>query len=109
METCADRLDVDEIREAYELAVEAHAGQRWTLGEEYAFHTVEVATILARQRVTSQRAMVSRGLRGVGSRGTQGEPGTQVPSHGGSRMNTTFGELHSAEDTRDKARRVVGL
>ena len=46
MEAYADRLDVDEIREAYEFAVEAHAGQRRASGEEYVSHTVEVATIV---------------------------------------------------------------
>ncbi|MDP2957786.1 MAG: HD domain-containing protein [Longimicrobiales bacterium] len=46
MEAYADRLDVDKIREAYEFAVEAHAGQRRASGEEYVSHTVEVATIV---------------------------------------------------------------
>ncbi|HSW28740.1 MAG TPA: HD domain-containing protein, partial [Longimicrobiales bacterium] len=53
MEAYADRLDVDKIREAYELAVEAHAGQRRASGEEYVSHTVEVATILATLRLDS--------------------------------------------------------
>jgi GTP pyrophosphokinase len=44
-------LDVDKIREAYDLAVEAHSGQRRTSGEEYVTHTVEVATILATLRL----------------------------------------------------------
>jgi GTP pyrophosphokinase len=51
MEVYADRLDVDAIRRAYELAVEAHAGQRRASGEEYVNHTVEVATILAGLRL----------------------------------------------------------
>ncbi|MEQ9398205.1 MAG: bifunctional (p)ppGpp synthetase/guanosine-3',5'-bis(diphosphate) 3'-pyrophosphohydrolase [Longimicrobiales bacterium] len=53
MEAYADRLDVDKVREAYELAVEAHAGQRRASGEEYVTHTVEVATILAGLRLDS--------------------------------------------------------
>jgi len=53
MEAYADRLDVDKIREAYEAAVEAHAGQRRASGEEYVSHTVEVATILATLRLDS--------------------------------------------------------
>ena len=51
MEGYADRLDVEQIREAYELAVEAHAGQRRASGEEFVNHTVEVATILATLRL----------------------------------------------------------
>ncbi len=51
LEAYADRLDVDLIRRAYELAVEAHAGQRRASGEEYVSHTVEVATILASLRL----------------------------------------------------------
>lgn len=47
MEAYADRLDVDAVRAAYELAVEAHAGQSRASGESYVTHTVEVATILA--------------------------------------------------------------
>jgi GTP pyrophosphokinase len=53
MEAYADRLDVDKIREAYEFAMEAHAGQRRASGEEYVTHTVEVATILATLRLDS--------------------------------------------------------
>ncbi|MHB1195152.1 MAG: RelA/SpoT family protein [Longimicrobiales bacterium] len=53
MEAYADRLDVDKIREAYDFAVEAHAGQRRASGEEYVTHTVEVATILATLRLDS--------------------------------------------------------
>ncbi|HSW29470.1 MAG TPA: HD domain-containing protein [Longimicrobiales bacterium] len=56
MEACADRLDVDKIREAHDFAVEAHAGQRRASGEEYVSHTVEVATILATLRLDAPRA-----------------------------------------------------
>ncbi len=51
LEAYADRLDVDKIREAYDLAVDAHAGQRRASGEEFVNHTVEVATILATLRL----------------------------------------------------------
>ena len=47
MEAYADRLDVELVRTAYDLAVEAHAGQTRASGESYVTHTVEVATILA--------------------------------------------------------------
>lgn len=47
MERYADRLDVDQVKEAYRLAVEAHAGQKRASGEEYVSHVVEVATLLA--------------------------------------------------------------
>jgi guanosine-3',5'-bis(diphosphate) 3'-pyrophosphohydrolase len=47
MERYADRLDVDRVREAYELAVEAHEGQTRASGEAYVTHVVEVATLLA--------------------------------------------------------------
>ena len=47
MESYADRLDVDVVRDAYELAKEAHAGQRRASGDEFVSHAVEVATILA--------------------------------------------------------------
>jgi GTP diphosphokinase / guanosine-3',5'-bis(diphosphate) 3'-diphosphatase len=47
MERYADRLDVDQVRRAYDLAAEAHAGQRRASGEEYVNHVVEVATLLA--------------------------------------------------------------
>jgi len=47
MEAYADRLDVDAVRDAYDLAREAHAGQRRASGEEFVSHAVEVATILA--------------------------------------------------------------
>jgi guanosine-3',5'-bis(diphosphate) 3'-pyrophosphohydrolase len=47
MERYADRLDVDRVREAYQLAVEAHEGQTRASGEAYVTHVVEVATLLA--------------------------------------------------------------
>lgn len=47
MERYADRLDIDTIRAAYELADEAHAGQRRASGEPFINHAVEVATIVA--------------------------------------------------------------
>ena len=47
MEAYADKLDVEAIRAAYELAAEAHSGQRRASGEPYINHAVEVATILA--------------------------------------------------------------
>ncbi len=47
MERYADRLDVDQVREAYELAVEAHEGQKRASGEDFVIHVVEVATLLA--------------------------------------------------------------
>lgn len=51
LEAYAERLDVEMIRAAYTLAVEAHAGQVRASGEEYVTHTVEVATILAGLRL----------------------------------------------------------
>ena len=51
LEGYADRLNVDAIRDAHELAVEAHAGQTRASGEEYVNHTIEVATILAQLRL----------------------------------------------------------
>ena len=47
MERYAERLDVDQVREAYQLAVEAHAGQTRASGEDFVTHVVEVATLLA--------------------------------------------------------------
>jgi guanosine-3',5'-bis(diphosphate) 3'-pyrophosphohydrolase len=47
MESYADRLDVDAIRDAYELAREAHSGQRRASGDKFVTHAVEVATILS--------------------------------------------------------------
>jgi len=51
LENYADRVDVDQIRGAYEMAAEAHAGQRRASGEPYVNHAVEVATILASLRL----------------------------------------------------------
>ena len=47
METYADRLDVDMVIDAYQLAQEAHAGQKRASGEEFVSHAVEVAALLA--------------------------------------------------------------
>jgi len=47
LEGYAQRLDVDRIRLAWELAEEAHRGQSRASGESYVTHAVEVATILA--------------------------------------------------------------
>jgi GTP pyrophosphokinase len=51
LEGYADRLDVDRIREAHEMASEAHAGQQRASGEAFVQHTQEVATILAGLRL----------------------------------------------------------
>ena len=51
LEGYADRLDVDQIRAAYQLALEAHAGQRRASGEEFVTHAVDVTTILASLRL----------------------------------------------------------
>jgi GTP diphosphokinase / guanosine-3',5'-bis(diphosphate) 3'-diphosphatase len=47
LEGYAHRLDVNRIREAYELAEEAHRGQQRASGEIFVTHAIEVATILA--------------------------------------------------------------
>lgn len=47
MERYADRLDVNQVKAAYRLAAEAHAGQKRASGEDYVSHVVEVATLLA--------------------------------------------------------------
>jgi len=47
MERYAERLDVDLVRAAYQLAAKAHAGQKRASGEDYVTHVVEVATLLA--------------------------------------------------------------
>ncbi|RMH19700.1 MAG: bifunctional (p)ppGpp synthetase/guanosine-3',5'-bis(diphosphate) 3'-pyrophosphohydrolase [Gemmatimonadetes bacterium] len=47
LEAYADRVDVERIKEAYDLAVDAHKGQRRASGEAFVTHAVEVATILA--------------------------------------------------------------
>jgi GTP pyrophosphokinase len=51
LEAHADRLDIPMIRAAYDLAVDAHAGQTRASGEEYVRHTIEVATILVQLRL----------------------------------------------------------
>jgi len=53
LEGYADRIDVEAIRRAHELAAEAHAGQTRASGDEYVSHTIEVATILAQLRLDS--------------------------------------------------------
>ncbi len=58
MEAYADRLDVDAIRDAYELAAEAHAGQTRASGDEYVTHTIEVATLLAQLRLDTASIVV---------------------------------------------------
>ena len=47
MERYPERLDVDQVRKAYEMAAEAHEGQKRASGEDYVTHVVEVATLLA--------------------------------------------------------------
>ena len=49
----SDRLDVDAVREAYQLARKAHSGQRRKSGDEFVSHAIEVATILATLRLDS--------------------------------------------------------
>ena len=51
LEAYADRLDAEQVKAAYDLAVEAHRGQRRASGAEYVEHCVEVATILAQLRL----------------------------------------------------------
>lgn len=51
IEGYAERLDVEKIVQAYDLAVEAHADQVRASGAAYVSHTVEVATILAQLRL----------------------------------------------------------
>jgi len=58
LEPYADRLDVDSIRDAYELAAEAHAGQTRASGAEYVTHTIEVATLLAQLRLDTASIVV---------------------------------------------------
>jgi len=53
LEAYADRLDLDGIRRAYDLAVRCHEGQTRASGEDFVTHTVEVATILAGLRLDS--------------------------------------------------------
>ena len=58
MEPYAERLDVDAIRDAYELAAEAHAGQTRASGQDYVTHTIEVATLLAQLRLDTASIIV---------------------------------------------------
>ena len=51
LEAYADRLDVDDIKAAYDLAADAHAGQKRASGEDFVSHAVEVSTILAQLRL----------------------------------------------------------
>ena len=53
LESYSDRLDIPAITDAYELAIEAHAGQTRESGEEYISHPTEVATILAQLKLDS--------------------------------------------------------
>jgi GTP pyrophosphokinase len=56
----ADRVDVARIQRAYQLAAEAHSGQRRASGASYVTHAVGVATILAQLRLDT--ASVAGGL-----------------------------------------------
>lgn len=47
LEAYADRIDVDQVKAAFELASRAHKGQVRASGAEYVTHPVEVARILA--------------------------------------------------------------
>lgn len=47
MEAAERTLDFDKIKEAYDLAVQAHEGQKRISGEPYIIHPIEVACILA--------------------------------------------------------------
>ena len=51
LEGYADRLDVDAIQRAHDLAVSAHSGQTRASGQPFVSHTIEVATILAQLRL----------------------------------------------------------
>ena len=51
IEGYADRLDVETIRAAHDLAVQAHRGQKRASGEDFVNHTIDVATILAELRL----------------------------------------------------------
>ena len=51
LERYADRLDVDAIQRAHDLAASSHAGQTRASGQPYVTHTIEVATILAQLRL----------------------------------------------------------
>ena len=60
MEAYAGRLDVAQIRDAHQLAAEAHSGQIRASGASFVSHAVEVATILAQLRLDS--ASIAAGL-----------------------------------------------
>ena len=47
LEAYADRLDVEKIRQAYEMAVKAHEGQTRASGEDYINHCVEAMSGVA--------------------------------------------------------------
>jgi guanosine-3',5'-bis(diphosphate) 3'-pyrophosphohydrolase len=51
LEGYAGRLDVDKIRAAYELAEEAHRGQKRASGDTFVSHAVEVAKILGQLKL----------------------------------------------------------
>lgn len=51
LEAYVERVDVPAVRAAYELAAEAHAGQKRASGEPFVNHAVEVATIVAELRL----------------------------------------------------------
>ena len=53
LEAYADQLDIKAIRDAHELAAEAHAGQTRESGEDYVSHPTEVATILGQLKLDS--------------------------------------------------------
>ena len=53
LQAYAGRLDLDSIREAYEVAEEAHRGQKRASGETFVSHSVEVAKILGQLRLDS--------------------------------------------------------
>ncbi|MCJ7626826.1 MAG: bifunctional (p)ppGpp synthetase/guanosine-3',5'-bis(diphosphate) 3'-pyrophosphohydrolase, partial [Longimicrobiales bacterium] len=47
MERYSERLDVDQVRKAFQMATDAHEGQKRASGQDYISHVVEVATLLA--------------------------------------------------------------
>ena len=51
LEAYAQRLDVDMILQAYQLAEEAHRGQKRASGASYVTHTIEVAILLAQLKL----------------------------------------------------------
>ena len=54
-----DPAQIEEVREAYRLAAEAHDGQRRLSGEPYIHHPVEVAHILATLRLDHRSIMAA--------------------------------------------------